>query len=173
MNYLFNPIYWVVMFMVIVTMFPLLTWMPPEWRFPASAFMAVAFVAKLERIRLAMISDGPPELRPLPASDPLAFERFCAAQLTSSGWACSLTPRSGDFGADIIATRGGETLAVQCKSGFTPSGVSAVQEIVASRAVYRATRLAVVSTGGFTPAAERLAKANGVALLSTNSLLTL
>lgn len=98
------------------------------------------------------------------------FEHWCAERLSSYGWDATVSGKTGDQGADVIATRDGEKLVIQCKRYSKPVGNSAVQEIVASIAYYRADRGAVVSSSGFTTAAQTLARANGILLIDAASL---
>lgn len=66
----------------------------------------------------------------------------------------------GDQGADVIVSFGnGRVLAIQCKNYEAPIGNSAVQEIIASKAFYGATDLAIIAPNGFTKRCIELAKA--------------
>lgn len=99
------------------------------------------------------------------AMTPTEFEQFCAIQLRSFGWDARVTQTSGDQGVDVIATRNGKKLVVQCKLYGRPVGNKAVQEISAARLHEAADFAAVVSNQSYTPAARRLAQTNSVALL--------
>jgi len=99
------------------------------------------------------------------AMTPTEFEQFCAAQLRSFGWDARVTQASGDQGVDVIASKNGKKLVVQCKLYGRPVGNKAVQEISAARLHEAADFAAVVSNQSYTPAARRLAQTNGVALL--------
>lgn len=96
---------------------------------------------------------------------PTEFENFCAAQLRSLGWEARVTQASGDQGVDVIATKQGKKLVVQCKLYGRPIGNKAVQEISAARLHESADFAAVVGNQAYTPSARRLAATNGVALL--------
>jgi restriction system protein len=73
--------------------------------------------------------------------------------------------RSGDFGADIIArTLFLRKIVVQCKSYSHKVGVRAVQEVIAARQYYGASRAAVATNSTFTRSAQKLAKACKVEL---------
>ena len=91
------------------------------------------------------------------------------------GWKAYATQGSGDQGADVIATSPkGTVLAVQVKHYRKNVGNKAVQEIVASKAIYRAQEAAVFTSGpGYTASARELAKANAVRLWTANDLLTM
>jgi len=65
-----------------------------------------------------------------------------------------IRPGSVDFGVDLIANRGGTSVAIQCKRWSTPVGNKAVQEAYAGRGYYSSTHAAVVSLSGYTKAAR-------------------
>lgn len=111
-------------------------------------------------------------LSPLP-SDPKAFEHFCADLLRSKGWTANVTPATGDQGADIVATRLGTTVVIQCKLYSSPVGNKAVQEVVAAQAMHGAQYGCVVSNQSYTNSAKVLASANGVLLLHHDDLVRL
>lgn len=93
------------------------------------------------------------------------FEEFCALLLGNCGWSVEMTRATGDYGADIIARRGGITMAVQCKRYAGSVGVKAIQEVHGAVAYYQAHRSAVMSTVGFTRAAINLAEHTGTVLV--------
>lgn len=74
------------------------------------------------------------------------------------------TPYVGDYGADLILTRGNERLLVQAKRWSKPVGIKAVQEAAAARAHYRCDRALVVSNQEFTKSAQELTRSNQVEL---------
>lgn len=105
-----------------------------------------------------------------PSMSPHEYEHFCAERLRLAGWTATVTQASGDQGADIVATRGEQTLVVQCKHYAKPVGNKAVQEIAAAVRHYDADLGVVVATNGFTRSAEQLAATNGVTLLGHDDL---
>jgi len=104
---------------------------------------------------------------------PIEYERFCSKQLNNAGWEARETQASGDQGADVLAKRNGELLVVQCKLYSKPVGNSAVQEVNAAKAYYRAHYSAVVTNAGYTRSAKQLAKTTGVMLLHHSDLVRL
>lgn len=105
-----------------------------------------------------------------PAMTPSDYEHFCAERLKTLGWNATVTQASGDQGADIVATKAGRTIVVQCKHYMSPVGNKAVQEVVAAMRHYSANAGVVVATNGFTRAAEQLASSNDIALLGHDDL---
>lgn len=104
------------------------------------------------------------------AMTPTDYEHFCAERLKLSGWRPTVTQASGDQGADIVASRDGRTIVVQCKHYAKPVGNKAVQEVTAAMRHYSAEAGIVVATNGFTRSAEQLAASNGVTLLGHDDL---
>ena len=101
------------------------------------------------------------------------FEHYCADELRSTGWAATVTKASGDQGVDIIATRGGAKVVIQCKRYAKPVGNKAVQEAIAACAFEDGTHAVVVSTASFTTSARTLASKTGVILIGHLELSTL
>jgi HJR/Mrr/RecB family endonuclease len=103
---------------------------------------------------------------------PIQYEHYCAELLTQAGWKARVTPPQ-DQGADILAELRGFRLVVQCKKYQNRVGNAAVQEVIGSKAHYRAQVAAVVCLNGYTKSAHALAKSNGVHLIHHNQLSTL
>jgi restriction system protein len=67
--------------------------------------------------------------------------------------------KSGDFGADVIArTLLLRKIVVQCKSYSKKVGVRAVQEVIAARQYYHASKAVVATNSTFTRSARKLAE---------------
>lgn len=95
------------------------------------------------------------------------YERVVAAYLRNKGYnRVEVTKGSGDYGVDIIAHKGKKKYAVQCKYYTSPVSLGAVQEVIAGKAMYKCNAAMVVTNSTFTEAAEKLAKQNGVKLVS-------
>jgi hypothetical protein len=105
----------------------------------------------------------------LPADGHL-FENWAAAALSRFGWDAQVTAASGDQGIDVIATRQGRKLGLQCKLYSSPIGNKAIQEAHAGKAFYGAERVGVLSNAPFTSSARDLAAATGVLLLSHHDI---
>lgn len=95
------------------------------------------------------------------------YEHAVARFLKHNGFNnVEVTRASGDYGADIIATKRGRKYAIQCKYYSNPVGLKAVQEVVASKKHYKCSRAMVVTNNTYTKAAKVLAEENGVVLMS-------
>lgn len=99
------------------------------------------------------------------------FELFIGNLFSSLGYInVMVTQSSHDFGADIIAEKDGVKFAIQCKRYTAPVGVSAVQEVIASKSLHDCHVACVLTNSTFTPAAKELAKKNLVILWDGNQL---
>lgn len=100
----------------------------------------------------------------------LEFEFWVAESLQKFGWETKLTTGSGDQGVDIIASRDGVKLAIQCKRYQGKIGNKAVQEIVAGSKYHDARFALVITNSEYTSSAKSLAKVHGVHLLHVNDI---
>lgn len=105
---------------------------------------------------------------PRPAG--VEYEIMCIERFQQCGWEARSTATSGDQGVDIVASKNGVTIAVQCKCYNSPVGNKAVQEAVASKKYVGADYAAVVTNSNFTRSAEELARANHVLLLHDSQI---
>lgn len=83
-----------------------------------------------------------------------------------------ITPKSRDFGADLVFTdQDGYRNVVQAKRYSYPVGLGAVQEVYGSMRYYRAKKSMVIASNMYTSACDDLAGYNGVKLHSRNDLI--
>lgn len=101
---------------------------------------------------------------------PSEFEAYCAEELRRVGWQAYVTRGGRDQGIDVVATKSGIKLILQCKLYTAPVGNKAVQEVFAGKAFEGAQYAAVVSNSPYTPSAQQLAATNGVLLLHYSDL---
>jgi restriction system protein len=99
------------------------------------------------------------------------FEEFLVILFRLQGYSAKKTKRSRDQGADIVLNSGGKRIVVQAKREKGKVSNSAVQQVVASKAVYHATEAWVVTNSYFTEPAKELAKANDVLLWDRDRLI--
>lgn len=104
-------------------------------------------------------------MRVIDAMDGVAFEGYVAARLRRAGWRVKLTPAVGDYGVDLIAEKGGQCVAVQCKRYGKSVGVAAVQQVVSGSRHHGCTHSIVVSNQEFTSGARQLAHTHGCQLI--------
>lgn len=94
------------------------------------------------------------------------YEERVAKSLRKKGYSnVTVTPKSGDYGADIVAiNKMGERVCFQCKHYDGSVGISAVQEVNAANSHYGCTKAAVITNSKFTKAAKELAIENDIDL---------
>lgn len=110
------------------------------------------------------------KLKYSPTMPPLEYEEYCAELLRQAGWNADVTTASGDQGADVIASKKGMTLIIQCKLYSKPVSNKAVQEVNAAKIFYHAHYAAVVSNADYTTSARQLASSVKVTLLHHENL---
>lgn len=96
--------------------------------------------------------------------DGRTFELFLSTLFRRLGYSVEVTRYRGDYGADLVVKRKGRKTAVQAKRSMKRVGIKAVQEAVASKALYGCERALVVANREFTQQARKLARANKVEL---------
>ena len=95
-----------------------------------------------------------------------AFENWVASALSGFGWDAQVTKASGDQGIDVVASKFGKKIGLQCKLYSSAIGNRAVQEAFAGKMYYGLDKVGVLSNASFTESAQSLAAATGVLLLS-------
>ncbi len=104
-------------------------------------------------------------LQKIDAMNGFEFEEYAKIFFTSKGFEVSITQKSGDYGADLIAEKDGIKWAVQAKRYSHKVSPKAIQEVVSSKAYYACEKACVITNSYFTQAAQKLAQANGVILI--------
>ena len=95
----------------------------------------------------------------------IEFEKFCSRLLAANGFqGIYITKASGDYGADILATKNQIKYVIQCKRSNASIGVQAVQEVLGSRSIYNCHVGVVLTNNHFTSNAKQLAKTNNIIL---------
>jgi restriction system protein len=134
---------------------------------PGLIFMALAFFGVIHQSILIYDQIHRDKIENMSGYE---YERYCAALLKKNNWQTEVTQASHDQGADIIATKAGLRLVIQCKKYARPIGNHAVQQIVAAVAHHKSQRGVVVGTRPFTQPAKTLAASNNVLLLHHDDL---
>lgn len=87
------------------------------------------------------------------------FEKYVAERLSEAGWLdVKTTPKSGDHGVDIFASKDGEKYVFQCKRYKQSVNTPAVQEIYTGKGVYKADYAVVITNSTYTKKAREMAK---------------
>lgn len=100
----------------------------------------------------------------------LQFEEYLRLLFLDSGYRVRETPKSGDYGVDLLLDKDGRRIAVQAKRYKNTVGIKAVQEVSAAKLHYKAQETWVVTNSHFTRAAEILAASNDVRLVGREQL---
>lgn len=86
------------------------------------------------------------------------FEYYCADVLRANGFCqVEVTRGSGDYGADILASRDGVSYAIQCKCYEAHVGTHAVAEAYAAHDYYGCMVAVVMTNDYFTQPAREMA----------------
>lgn len=101
------------------------------------------------------------------------FEIFLKELYEELGFQVTLTPTTGDQGADLIIEKHGVKSVIQAKFYSSSVGNSAVQEVIGAIGFYNANKGIVITNNTFTKSAKELAKANNIHLVNGNSLITI
>ncbi|UFJ41338.1 restriction endonuclease [Brevibacillus humidisoli] len=102
--------------------------------------------------------------------DGYQFEQYVALLLKALGYQVSVTPKSKDYGADLLLIKGEKKIVVQVKRHRKSVGIGAVQEVAASMRYYKATEAWVITNDDFTVSARQLASSNDVRLIDRKGL---
>ena len=93
------------------------------------------------------------------------FEHKCAELLRRKGYHnVTVTKSSGDQGVDIIAYKGLNKYAIQCKYYSSPVGNKAIQEVYSGGDFYDCDKYIVMTNNTFTKSAKDLARKLNVEL---------
>ncbi|MCL2050857.1 MAG: restriction endonuclease [Lachnospiraceae bacterium] len=104
------------------------------------------------------------------------FEELLVAHFEKNGYKANATPKSGDYGADLIIRGSGAGrdfkghFAIQAKRSKGKVGIKAVQEILGGMAYYGCPKGMVITNNYFTRNAWELAKKSNVILWDRNHL---
>jgi restriction system protein len=102
--------------------------------------------------------------------DGYEFEKFVGGLFKKRGYSVEHTSLSGDQGADLIISKLEERSVVQTKRHKGKVSNKAIQEVVASRMLYRCNSCIVVTNSYFTKSAIELGNVNNVKLIDRDEL---
>ena len=99
------------------------------------------------------------------------FEKLLGLLLARKGYNVKFTPKTGDFGADLILTHDLKRIAVQAKRSKSAVGNSSVQEALAGAHYYNCAEAWVITNNAFTPGGIKQAQSCAVRLFDRQSVL--
>jgi hypothetical protein len=87
------------------------------------------------------------------------FEDFIGQLFKDNGYEVMKTPRSGDYGADLILTKSGEKIAVQIKRYLPENkvGVQDINQIIGAKDFYKCNKAMIITTSSFSKSGKALA----------------
>ena len=95
---------------------------------------------------------------------PKEFEQHVAQIYRKIGFETHLTKHT-DQGVDVIAERGAQRIAIQCKRYGGSVGNDAIQAVFTGAMLYKCNETMVITTSSFTAEAKRIAKTTGTRLI--------
>jgi HJR/Mrr/RecB family endonuclease len=98
------------------------------------------------------------------------FEHYVAQLLSHQGFQTEVTPSSGDFGVDIVASKSSIKYAIQVKRQATNVSRRAISDAVGGQKHYSCNATMVVTNASFTDDAQELAKSNDCRLVDRAEL---
>ena len=101
------------------------------------------------------------------------FEEYLKSLFFYLGYAVEVTPKSRDYGADLILVKDSQKIIVQAKRYNKTVGSKAVSEAAGALKHYLANEAWVVTNGHFSDQAETLAKENNIRLIDREELMEL
>lgn len=99
------------------------------------------------------------------------FERFLLAHFKNLGYKGDTTPKTNDYGADLILNKDNVKMVLQAKRWTSKVGIEAIQQIVAAINYYGAHKGIVITNNYFTKNAFELAQRNHIELWDRNKLI--
>jgi restriction endonuclease Mrr len=103
--------------------------------------------------------------------DGMTFEVELRSLLGKKGWTARRTKGSGDGGVDIVLTGKGKTVIVQCKAHGNAIGPGPVRELYGTFVHHKADEAWLVTTSGFSKAAQSFAKGKPIRLITIGEIL--
>ena len=102
---------------------------------------------------------------------PDQFEMWVAKFMQLQGFSTKVTPHSGDFGVDVLASKNDFLIGIQVKKFTKPVGIKAVQEISSGMGYYCCQQgWVITSANSFTTAAIKLAESLSIKLITRYDL---
>jgi restriction endonuclease Mrr len=111
-------------------------------------------------------------LENLERASPREFEEEIARLYRSNGFSAHVTPPTADLGADVIAERAGERLAIECKrfARTEKIGTPILQKLHSAISIHGASRGVLVTTARFTKPAIEFAQRVTIELVDREEL---
>ena len=141
----------------------------------AGLLLFIAFASAFNSWRKGTLLESQRGLETLRGISWREFEELVGEAYRRRGYAVAETGGGGaDGGVDLVLSKGGERLLVQCKHWKTwKVSVKVVRELFGVVSSERATGGILISSGTYTQEAKAFAKANGIELVDGSQLMRL
>ena len=101
------------------------------------------------------------------------FENLLIDKFSSLGFTVESTPKTGDFGADLIVVNSeGSRIVIQCKRFKSKVNLKAVQEVVGALGHYAGDIGIVITNNSFLNSAIKLAESHDIELWNGDNLVS-
>ena len=112
------------------------------------------------------------EVADIDRMDGVVFEEYVAKLMRFRGYSVKMTKKTGDYGVDLLADKGGEHLAIQLKRYEKSVDREAVNDAVSGKNAYRTDAIPMVITNSkFTKEAREIARLNNCRLVDREELI--
>lgn len=99
------------------------------------------------------------------------FEKLLLAHYINLGYTCRTTPKTGDYGSDLVLEKDNERIVVQDKLWKSVVEIESVRQFIWDIKYYGASKGMVITNSVFTGSAHELARANGIELVDRQGLI--
>lgn len=129
----------------------------------------LVYKMKLARIRKQYINSGIYQVDRMSGEE---FERYLKCHFERLGYKVEMTPKSHDYGADLVMSKDRERIVIQAKRYKESVGIKAVQEIIGAIQYYKADKGYVVTNSkSFTKSAIELANNTSIELWARKDII--
>ena len=101
----------------------------------------------------------------------MIFEEFLLAHFKHLGYTGYLTPKTENYGADLVLQKDEIKVVVQAKRWKNSVGIDAIQQVMVAIKRYDANKGLVVTNSSFTKSAYELANSNAIELWDRTKLI--
>ncbi len=127
------------------------------------SFFLILYGKKLRKIKVTGHLDS---------LNPYDFEILVSDLFNRDGYNCKNLKKSGDQGADILASKNGETYVIQVKRYSVNNKISSgiIRDVYGAMGMYNAGKGIIVTTSYFTNPARKTARKLGIELVDREKL---
>ena len=129
----------------------------------------LVYKMKRARIRKKYMNSGIYQVDKMSGEE---FEKYLKCHFEKLGYKVEMTPKSHDYGADLVMSKDRERIVIQAKRYKESVGIKAVQEIIGALQYYKADKGYVVTNSkSFTKSAIELANNTSIELWARKDII--